>query len=96
MVMQTARKDVYLTCTRRKGHPKKHVSVCRHCRWGKSCTVYLRYCQPELPLEAPHRNPSKPASLSFTIVKAPESRTDPSELVSDIRKALYEIRNLCT
>ena len=96
MAMETSCEDVYLTCTRRKGHPKKHISVCHKCRWSKSCVVYRRFCQPELPLEKNPRKPSKPPSLPFTIVKAPTPRPDQGKLLSDIRKALHEIRDLCT
>ena len=42
-------KQVYLTCTRHKGRPRKHVAVCRRCRWKNSCRTFLNYRQPELP-----------------------------------------------
>ncbi len=40
--------DAYITCPR-KGHPRKHVSVCRRCRW-KNCRPFQKWLQPELPL----------------------------------------------
>ncbi len=94
--METDRKDVYLTCMRRKGHPKKHVSVCRRCRWNKSCVVFRRYAQPELPLMAPADEPPDPPPPPFTIVKAPPPGVqDDPQLLSEIRKILLEIRALC-
>ncbi len=94
--MESDRKDVYLTCTRRKGQPKKHISVCLRCRWNKSCVVFMRYIQPELPLKAPPRDPPGPPPLPFTIVDAPSPPWDQAEVLSDIRKTLLEIRDLCT
>jgi len=93
--METDRKDVYLTCTRRKGHPKKHISVCRRCRWNGSCAVFRRYVQPELPLAATPAEPAGLPPLPFTIVEAPPPPQDRQELLADIRKTLCEIRNLC-
>jgi hypothetical protein len=40
--------EIYLFCPR-KGTPKKHIRVCRRCRWLKSCKEYQGYIQPELP-----------------------------------------------
>jgi hypothetical protein len=42
----------YLECPRYKGRPRKHIQVCRSCRWQKGCTAYLRFRQPELPFRA--------------------------------------------
>jgi hypothetical protein len=39
----------YVACPKYKSHPKKHVLVCRECRWRRNCQAYLAYCQPELP-----------------------------------------------
>ena len=94
--METDRKDVYLTCIRRKGHPKKHVSVCRRCRWNKSCVVYMRYRQPQLPLEAPLAEHASAKPLAFTLVSGPRGRPEPDALLNEIREALNEIRDLCS
>ncbi len=93
--METNRKDVYLTCTRRKGHPKKHVSVCRRCRWNRSCVVFRRYAQPELPLMPPADEPADPPPLPFTIVEAPPPPQGHQQLLTEIRETLLEIRDLC-
>lgn len=45
---KAAAQSVYITCPR-KGHPRKHVNVCRRCRW-KNCRPYQKWLQPELPL----------------------------------------------
>jgi hypothetical protein len=39
--------NVYITCPR-KGQPKKHVAVCKRCRW-KNCKPFQKYAQPEIP-----------------------------------------------
>jgi len=39
----------YLTCPKFKGRPKKHVAVCRKCKWKAHCRAYQTYWQPELP-----------------------------------------------
>jgi hypothetical protein len=41
----------YIECPKYKGRPKKHVDVCRRCRWKTNCRAYHRYRQPELPFE---------------------------------------------
>lgn len=42
--------DPYIICDRSKGHSKKHIAVCKRCRWNNKCQAYQRYWQPELPL----------------------------------------------
>jgi hypothetical protein len=39
----------YVACPKHKSRPKKHVLVCRECRWRRNCRAYLAYCQPGLP-----------------------------------------------
>ena len=39
----------YITCPKYRGQPKKHIDVCRKCRWRKNCIPYQSYWQPELP-----------------------------------------------
>jgi len=40
----------YLFCPRYKNQPRKHVEVCRSCRWNRNCEAYQIYLQPYLPL----------------------------------------------
>jgi len=42
--------DPYIVCDKSKGQPKKHIAVCKRCRWKKNCRSYKLYWQPELPL----------------------------------------------
>ena len=41
--------DPYIVCDKSKGQPKKHIAVCKRCRWKKNCRAYKLYWQPELP-----------------------------------------------
>lgn len=41
--------DPYIVCSRSKGRSKKHIAVCKQCRWRHKCRAYQRYWQPELP-----------------------------------------------
>lgn len=46
--MERKKKEVYILCSK-KGNPRKHINVCRKCRYRKKCKAYQRYIQPELP-----------------------------------------------
>lgn len=104
--MEFPKSDVYLTCVRRKGHPKKHVSVCRQCRWQKSCREYQKYSQPELPVnvergtEIPQpaqANPpaEKQPAPAFIPLNGPSPEKNAYKLLEEIKKGLEEIRDLC-
>ncbi len=40
----------FIVCSRYKNIPRKHVEVCRRCRWNGKCGAYQEYLQPYLPL----------------------------------------------
>lgn len=46
----------FIICPKYKGQPKKHVEVCRECKWQKNCKSFHIYRQPELPFP-PLREP---------------------------------------
>ena len=46
--------DPYIVCYKSKGQSKKHVAVCKRCRYKKRCRAYQLYWQPELPLTFTH------------------------------------------
>ncbi len=41
----------FIICGKYKGLPKKHVDVCRECKWQKTCKPFQLYLQPELPFQ---------------------------------------------
>jgi hypothetical protein len=41
----------YLICPRNKARNKKHIDICKQCRYRKNCTPYRKYRQPELPFK---------------------------------------------
>jgi len=40
--------SVYLACPRYKNRPKKHIIICRQCKWKAKCKAFALYQQPEL------------------------------------------------
>ncbi len=46
--MKSEKNEIYIFCPK-KGNPRKHIDVCRQCRYLKKCKAYQRYLQPELP-----------------------------------------------
>ena len=105
--MSSTTNDIYITCVRRKGHPKKHIDVCHQCRWRSSCKPYQKYRQPGLPLEhAPERQPIAPPvtsrqsemkkrPVSTPPVATPLTLDDALDLLDIVKKELKEIRDLC-
>lgn len=47
--MKSEKKEISILCNK-KGKPRKHIDVCRQCRYRKKCKAYHGYMQPELPL----------------------------------------------
>lgn len=39
----------YVTCAKYKNLPKKHVDVCKSCKWNSNCDAYNSYIAPYLP-----------------------------------------------
>ncbi len=39
----------FIACPKYKNLPKKHVAVCRSCKWNMRCRAYQEYWQPVLP-----------------------------------------------
>ncbi len=50
-MMKLKQRD-YIACPYKKGHPRKHIAVCRNCRHRSRCKAYQEYIQPSLPLAA--------------------------------------------
>ncbi len=106
--MHNAKTDIYLTCSRRKGHHKKHISVCRKCRWQKSCKEYQAYLQPQLPVKM-RSIAAKPetrsretvaavqqhAPLAFMPVGDPAPDANVFDLLRAVKRELMSIRALC-
>lgn len=93
--MRHPKQTIYLTCTRLKGHKKRHIDVCRKCRWNKTCAAYQGYCQPLLPLgDHPPPPPQYPAPSAFNLVSGPRSASRAEALLKQVRKELEEIRTL--
>jgi hypothetical protein len=46
--MKSEKNEIYILCNK-KGKPRKHIDVCRQCRYLKKCKTYQGYLQPELP-----------------------------------------------
>jgi len=40
----------FIACPRYKNLPKKHVEVCRECKWNPKCKSFQGYLQLSLPL----------------------------------------------
>ena len=104
--MSSTTNDIYITCVRRKGHPKKHIDVCHQCRWRSSCKPYQKYRQPGLPLEhSPDKQPtapqvpSSPSKIKKSPVPPPVATLvtleDALDLLDIVKKELLEIRDLC-
>jgi hypothetical protein len=104
--MSSTTNDIYITCVRRKGHPKKHIDVCHQCRWRSSCKPYQKYRQPGLPLEhSPDKQPTAPQVPSSPPkikkspvpppVATPVTLEDALDLMDIVKKELLEIRDLC-
>ena len=106
--MSSSSEDIYLTCVRRKGHPKKHIDVCRKCRWQSSCKPFQAHRQPGLPLTFhSEKKPKAPIVPTETIkvLKKPASPPPPVipaitledaiELLESVKKELTKIRGLC-
>lgn len=47
--MKTNHRD-YIICPHKKGQPRKHIAVCRECRYKARCKAYQAYIQPPLPI----------------------------------------------
>ena len=94
--MRQPKQTIYLTCTRLKGHKKRHIDVCKQCRWNKTCAAYQSYCQPLLPLGDHPPPPKKPAPLAFNLVSVspPRAASTAEALLKQVRKELEEIRTL--
>jgi hypothetical protein len=43
----------FIACPRYKNLPKKHVDVCRECKWNAKCKSFHAYLQLSLPLRFP-------------------------------------------
>jgi hypothetical protein len=74
--------DTYITCTRRKGQQKKHVTICSRCRWKSTCEPY----QAHILSETREKN-----DAVLTICKKPFMKND---LLNFILKELSEIKLL--
>jgi hypothetical protein len=46
--MKSEKNEIYIFCPK-KGKQRKHIDVCRQCRYRKKCKAYHGYMQPELP-----------------------------------------------
>jgi hypothetical protein len=103
--MTAPKSDVYLTCDRRKGQPKKHIDVCRRCRWQKGCKIFQRYSQPELPIrlpsgKGPQESPpdaavaERPAPAFMAVEDSPPPADDRLPLLLEVKKGLEELRKL--
>jgi hypothetical protein len=88
------RQDVYLVCPRLKGQKKKHVRVCRQCRWNRNCRTYQHYSQIALPLAPGGEQAPKSASMPFRLVSVSPSPTSTPALIDQIRRELQAIRDL--
>ncbi len=105
--MPSPKTEIYLTCIRKKGHPKKHITVCHKCRWRGKCKPYQQYRQPGLPLDhSPEKRPTAPTvppnqpklkkpSAPPIAVAAPVTLDDALDLLDSIKKELKDIRDLC-
>jgi hypothetical protein len=47
--MKREKTETYILCPK-KGNPRKHIDVCRQCRYRKKCKAFHGYLQPHLPL----------------------------------------------
>lgn len=87
-------KDIYLVCPRLKSQKKKHVRVCRQCRWNRSCRTYQDYSQISLPIAKTAAPQSPSASMPFQLVSiAPADKPAPS-LLEQIQQELLAIRDM--
>jgi hypothetical protein len=105
--MPSSKKEIYLICARKKGQPKKHITVCHRCRWRNNCKPYQKYRQPGLPLDhspekretAPTVPPNQPqlkkTPASPTPVSSPVTLADAMDLLDTLKKELKGIRDLC-
>ncbi|MFO7839634.1 MAG: hypothetical protein R6X08_09075 [Desulfosalsimonadaceae bacterium] len=48
--MQADPSEFYIACPYKKGQPRKHIAVCRKCRYQSRCSAYQDCIQPPLPL----------------------------------------------
>jgi hypothetical protein len=71
---------VYLTCTRNKSYQRKHVAVCRQCKFNQRCAEFLEY-----------RRNIAPKNL----VDAPKG-IDRKQIFGHIIHELKEIKRLAT
>ena len=46
--MKSEKNEIYILCPK-KGNPRKHIDICRQCRYRTKCKAYQGYLQPELP-----------------------------------------------
>ena len=44
--MKSEKNEIYIFCPK-KGNPRKHINVCRQCRYLKKCKAYQGYLQPD-------------------------------------------------
>jgi hypothetical protein len=74
----TQQTAVYLICTRNKGYQRKHVAVCKQCKFNGRCQAFVEYCR-SIPAE--------------TTVETP-SGIDRTRLLRHIIQELQEIKKL--